>query len=103
VDTLTGPVRRAVFRRLRALVRDRREDAAQLESELAAGHGADLRRINARHPELVGAIRPAWVVPPVLVPQLLPPSRCVDLVILDGVHHLPTEQAVGAITRGRQV
>lgn len=103
VDTLTGPVRRAVVRRLRALVRDRREEAAQLESELAAGHGADLRRINARHPELVGAIRPAWVVPPVLVPQLLPPSRCVDLVILDGVHHLPTEQAVGAITRGRQV
>ena len=103
VDTLTTPVRRAVVRRLQALVRDRREEAARLESELAAGRATDLRRLNARHPELVGAIRPGWVVPPVLVPQLLPPARCVDLVVLDGVHHLPTEQAVGAITRGRQV
>lgn len=103
VATLPTPVRRAVVRRLEHLVRDRREEAAQLEQELAAGRGADLRRIYARHPELVGAIRPGWVVPPVLVPQLLPPTRCVDLVILDGVHHLPTEQAVGAITRGSQV
>ncbi|WP_413451319.1 hypothetical protein AA0Y32_16820 [Georgenia phoenicis] len=103
VATLPGPVRRAVVRRMQALVRDRRDEAAQLEEELAAGRGADLRRIHARHPELVGAIRPGWVVPPVLVPQLLPPTRCVDLVVLDGVHHLPTEQAVGAITRGRQV
>ncbi len=103
VETLPAPVRRAVVRRLEHLVRDRQEEAAQLERELAAGRGADLRRIYARHPELVGAIRPGWVVPPVLVPQLLPPTRCVDLVILDGVHHLPTEQAVGAVTRGRQV
>ncbi len=103
VDTLPVPVHRAVVRRLHALVRDHREAAARLETELAAGRGADLRRIHARYPDLVGAIRPGWVVPPVLVPQLLPPTRCVDLVILDGVHHLPTEQAVGAITRGTQV
>ena len=101
VRTLPGPVRRAVVRRLRALVRDRRDEAAQLEAEL--GTGVDLRRTYARHPELLGAVRPAWIVPPVLVPQLLPPTRSVDLVILDGVHHLPTEQAVGAITRGSQV
>src|SRR5699024_1070721 len=37
------------------------------------------------------------------VPQVLPATRTVDVVILDGVHHLPAEQAVGAITRGRQV
>jgi len=103
VTTLPVPVLRAVVRRLQALVRDRREEAARLEAELAAGTTANLRRLHARHPELVGALRPAWAVPPVLVPQLLPPTRCVDLVILDGVHHLPTEQAVGAIGRGTQV
>ncbi|WP_324650595.1 hypothetical protein [Georgenia sp. H159] len=103
VETLTTPVRRAVVRRLQALVHSHREAAAELEHELGAGRGVDLRRIHARHPELVGAIRPSWVVPPVLVPQLLPPTRSVDLVVLDGVHHLPTEQAVGAIARGQQV
>ena len=103
VTTLTAPVRRAVIRRLQAQLGSHREQARQLESELAAGRGADLRQIYARHPELVTAIRPCWVVPPVLVPQLLPPGGTADLVVLDGVHHLPVEQAVGAIARGRQV
>ncbi|MEE6288619.1 hypothetical protein V2J52_13230 [Georgenia sp. MJ173] len=103
VSTLTAPVRRAVVRRLAAEMRSHREGASQLDSELAAGSGADLRQIYARHPRLVGAIRPAWAVPPVLVPQLLPAGPGADLVILDGVHHLPVEQAVGAIARARQV
>src|SRR5699024_441255 len=41
VQTLPTPVRRAVARRVQALVRDRREESAQLEQELTASRGAD--------------------------------------------------------------
>ena len=57
----------------------------------------------AAYPEVVGAVRPAWLVAPMLVPQLLPEGHVVDLLVLDGVQHLPVEQAVAILARARQV
>ncbi|MEE6273162.1 hypothetical protein V2J56_07360 [Georgenia sp. MJ206] len=103
VTSLVGPVRRAVARSVRALVREHREEAAQLVTELRSDHGGNLRQTIARHPRLAGAARPAWIVAPMLVPQLLPAGRTIDLLVLDGAQHLPVAQAVGAIARARQV
>ncbi|MFC4553996.1 hypothetical protein [Georgenia faecalis] len=101
VASLAGPVRRAVARHVRTVVGAHPEEAAQLAAELDAE--PNLPQILARHPGLASAIRPAWIVAPMLVPQLLPPGRTIDLLVLDGVQHLPVEQAVGAIARARQV
>ena len=38
-----------------------------------------------------------------LVPQVLPPTRTVDLVVIDSAAHLPVEVALAAVARGRQV
>lgn len=100
-ETLTAPVRRAAARRLRTSLDEHRQEVAQLTRELDVP--GDVRQTVARHPHLVGVLRPVWVVPPVLVPQLLPPGDRVDLLILDGVHHLPVAQAVGALARAGQV
>ena len=40
---------------------------------------------------------------PMLVPHLLPPRRTEDLVILDAAGHLPLEEVVPTLARGRQV
>src|SRR5699024_10619647 len=101
VATLEDPVRRAVARRTAEVLNHHREEAAQLTTELA--DGGDVRRAIARHPRLASALRPVWIVPPALVPQLLSPGDGVDLLVLDGVHHLPVAQAVAAIARAKQV
>ncbi|GAA1634351.1 hypothetical protein GCM10009790_15430 [Georgenia ruanii] len=102
VASLAGPVRRAVVHHLAAAVRGRRDEAAALFGALGAG-GGSLRDALAAYPEVVGAVRPAWLVAPMLVPQLLPEGRVVDLLVLDGVQHLPVEQAVAILARARQV
>lgn len=102
VATLPGPVRRAVGRRLSALLGEHTRAGAALVDELADG-GGSLPQTIARHQKLSVASRPVWVVPPVLVPQLLPQGVSFDLLLLDGVDALPTEQAVSSIARARQV
>lgn len=103
VDTLAGPIRRAVVRRrARAIAEDKRA-AQDLWRELARGHAADLRSLRARYGGLVTASRPIWTLPAMLVGQVLPPERTIDVLVVDGAQHLPTAAVVGAISRARQV
>ncbi|MCK6211102.1 hypothetical protein KZX45_11160 [Georgenia sp. EYE_87] len=103
VDSLVGPVRRAVAARVRATVRDHRDEAARLYAALGADHGANLRETLGTYPHLAPVARPVWLIAPMLVPQVLPEGPSVDLLILDGVQHLPVEQAVSLLARARQV
>ncbi|HLS50029.1 MAG TPA: DNA helicase, partial [Actinomycetaceae bacterium] len=99
--TLTAPARRAAARHVSAVIDSHREEAEQLRQELQ--RPGDIRQSVARHPHIVGRLRPVWVVPPVLVPQLLPPGDRIDLLILDGAHHVPVAHIVGALARATQV
>jgi len=103
VASLVGPVRRAVAARVRTAVRDHRDEAARLFDALGADHGANLRETLAAYPHIAGAARPVWLVAPMLVPQVMPEGPTVDLLVLDGVQHLPVEQAVSLLARARQV
>ncbi|MHB1289698.1 DNA helicase [Georgenia sp.] len=102
VAGLAGPVRRAVAEHVVTAVRDHRDAAGRLFTALDGG-GPGLRETVAAYPELVPIVRPVWLVAPMLVPQLLPESPTVDLLVLDGVQHLPVEQAVAVLARARQV
>lgn len=102
VSTLPGPIRRAITRRLRTLVSQRSRETEQLAEALDDG-GGSLPQIVGRHPQLITAARPVWVVPPVLVAQLVPQGVTFDVLVLDGVEHLPTEQIISALSRARQV
>ncbi|WP_420111331.1 hypothetical protein [Pseudactinotalea sp.] len=101
--SLRDPVLRQVAEHVRAtIVADK--PAAQDLYRAVRGHGtSDLKELQRRFGAVVWAPRPIWIVPPMLVPQVLGTERSVDLVILDAVQHLPTEQAIAAISRGRQV
>lgn len=103
VKSLPGPVRRAVGRRLGRTIAADKVAAQDLWRELSRPHLTNVQSLRARFPALLAGVRPIWVVPPMLVGQVLPPSADVDLLVIDGAQHLPTAHVVAAIARARQV
>ncbi|ROS78728.1 hypothetical protein [Cellulomonas sp. PhB143] len=103
VRALAGPVRAAVREQLGDVMREHREDAERLFTELIGGRLSSVRDTTERFPALARRLRPVVVATPTLVPHLVPSSRTVDLVVLDSVQHTPIEVLVAAIARGRQV
>ncbi len=75
----------------------------ELFGEIVEGRFGTLRQAVDRYPAVARHLRPALVASPMLVPHLLPPRRTEDLVILDAAGHLPLEEVVSTLARGRQV
>ncbi|GAA1731633.1 hypothetical protein GCM10009809_28870 [Isoptericola hypogeus] len=100
---LSQPVRVAARAHLGTAMREDREGAEALFTELIEGRLTTLRDLADRHGDVLRRLRPALVATPTLVPHLLPAHRTADLVILDAVQHVPTEVVVPALARGRQV
>ncbi|HEY0118247.1 MAG TPA: hypothetical protein VGC04_05670, partial [Cellulomonas sp.] len=103
VAGLVGPVRGAAIKTLGSAMRQQREQAEGLFSELIEERVTSLRDVMFRYPDVARRLRPVIAVSPMLVPQVLPPSRTVDLVVLDAATRTPVEVVVSAIARGRQV
>ena len=103
VASLSGPVLAAVRGHLLTALGTHPGQAEHLFAELVEGRFAGLRDAMARYPDVLARIRPCLVASPVLVPQVLPPEQCVDVLILDAVQHLPIESALAALGRARQV
>ncbi|GEK19114.1 hypothetical protein [Cellulomonas persica] len=103
VASLAPPIRSAVAAQVGAVLRRHREQAEELFAELVEERITSLRDTFSRYPDVVRRLRPVLVASPMLVPQVLPASRTVDLVVLGAAAHLPTEVALAAIARGRQV
>ena len=103
VDSLSGPVLGAVVGHVAHALRQHREQAEALFADLVEERLTSLRDTVVRHPDVARRLRPVIAASPMLVPQVLPPTRTVDLVVLDSAAHLPVEVALAAIARGRQV
>lgn len=103
VASLSGPVLAAVVGHVSATLRTHREQAESLFAELVEERLTSLRDTFARHPDVARRLRPVIAASPMLVPQVLPATRTVDLVVLDSAGQLSVEMALAAIARGRQV
>ncbi|KGM14798.1 hypothetical protein N867_15820, partial [Actinotalea fermentans ATCC 43279 = JCM 9966 = DSM 3133] len=80
------------------------ETATQdLFAEIVEGRFGTLRQAVERYPAVARHLRPCIVASPMMVPHLLPPRRDTDLVVVDAAGHLPLEEVVPALARGRQV
>ncbi|CAM3587647.1 hypothetical protein GCM10007368_07620 [Isoptericola cucumis] len=100
---LAQPVRVATRAHLGAVMREDRDGAEALFTELIEGRLTTLRDLAERHGDVLRRLRPTLIATPTLVPHLLPAHRTADVVILDAVQHVPTEVVVPAIARARQV
>lgn len=103
VASLAAPVRAAVREHLGTAMREHRDEAEDLFTELLEGRLVSLRETAESHPAVLRRLRPVLVATPTLVPHLVAPTRTVDLVVLDAIEHTPVELVLSALARGRQV
>ncbi len=103
VTSRTAPVLAAALARVAGVVRQHREQAEGLFAELVDDRITSVRETVGRYPDVARRLRPVLVAGPMLVSQVLPAARTVDLVVVDAAAHLPVEAALPAIARGRQV
>ena len=97
-------VRGAVADRVAEVVHDHPEQETLLRAEGArARRLAPLRDLVTRCPDLVTAVRPCWVMSPLVVASVLPPGQWFDVVVFDEASQVPPAEAVSAISRARQV
>lgn len=100
---LAGPVRARAAAHVRNTMAAHTEQTEALFAELVEERLTGLRETFERYPDVARRLRPVLAAAPMLVPQVLPATRTVDLVVLDAAAHLPVEVALPAIARGRQV
>ena len=77
-------------------------DIVQRQARLKRGH-LPVRELFRVAPEVLSAMKPCWVMSPLVVSQLLPPEDCFDVVIFDEASQVTPGDAIGAIMRARQV
>jgi len=103
VATRSAPLLRDVVTGLQTRLRRHREQGESLFVEMVEESMGSLREASDKYPDVARYLRPVLAASPMLVPAVAPPARQADLVVVDAAGHLPTEVAVPALARGRQV
>ena len=88
---------------VRRTMRDLPEQETLLREQARADRPLPLRELLPQAPELLTAIKPCWVMSPLLVASVLPPGVWFDVVVFDEASQIPPAEAISAIARGGQV
>jgi len=102
-DARVGPLLRAVGERRRAAIARHPAFARDLFAMLVEGVGGTLRDLWRDMAPVVTALRPVVVAHSSQVARMLPPTVCVDTVVVVGAESLAFAQVVPAVARGAQV
>lgn len=103
VAARSAPLLRQVVTGTQNRLRAHRDQGEALFVELVEESLGTLRDTIERYPDVTRHLRPVLAVSPMVVPVAVPPTRQVDLVIIDAAGQLPTQVAVPSLARGRQV
>lgn len=98
----------AVQGRVRAALDAHPDQLRWLQVEVVRGQRSAWPHDLFRHgPDVVGALRPVWVMSPDTVARVLPPADAgkplVDVVVVDDAGQVGLAEAVAALARGRRV
>jgi hypothetical protein len=97
-------VREAVASRARSELRHRPAAEALLRAQAGRSRGhKSLRELMTSSSELLTALKPCWMMSPLVVAGALPPGTFFDVVIFDEASQIPPAQAVSAIARAHHV
>ena len=88
---------------VRRTMRDLPEQETLLREQARAARPVPLRELLPQAPELLTAVKPCWVMSPLLVASVLPPGVWFDVVVFDEASQIPPAEAISAISRGGQV
>lgn len=99
-----GRVRSAVRANVDRILADAPEHESVIRAEGAKSRRhRPLRDLLPATGELLTAVRPCWVMSPLVVASVLPPGLWFDVVVFDEASQIPPAEAVSAISRARQV
>ena len=76
-------------------------DIVRRQASLQRRH-LPIREFYAAAPSVLTAVKPCWVMSPLLVAQVLPARKCFDVVVFDEASQIPPADAISALLRGRQ-
>ena len=97
-------VREAVAARALTELSQRPAEEALVRAEAGRARGhRSLRDLMTSAPVLLTALKPCWMMSPLVVAGALPPGTLFDVVIFDEASQIPPAQAVSAIARAHQV
>ena len=102
-DARIGPLMRAAAERRRTAIATYADHARDLFAELMEGAGGSIRDLWLNHGPVASALRPVVIASAEQVPRMLPPSRCLDAVLIVGAESLAFAELVPAIARAGQV
>ena len=103
IQTSADRVKRAWATRA-VVARDNHPQAAAIvakQANLRRGH-LPMRELFESAPEVLTAIKPCWVMSPLVVAQVLPARECFDVVIFDEASQILPADAISTLLRGRQ-
>ncbi|MBR5951124.1 MAG: hypothetical protein IKZ87_06805, partial [Actinomycetaceae bacterium] len=103
IQSLSGPVLRAVIRNMRETISRKRKDTMALDEHLKNYDMGMLGQAFAQYPQLVQSSRPVWVIPSVVVAELIPQLPWADLVIMDALDTVSVASVASMLMRGRQI
>jgi very-short-patch-repair endonuclease len=72
------------------------------QAALRRGH-LPLRRLLDQTPDVLFALKACWAMSPLMVSQVLPPTRLFDVVIFDEASQIVPADAIPSIMRGHQI
>ena len=102
-DARIGPLMRAAAERRRAAIASHADHARDLFAALVEGAGGSVRELWQDFAPVATALRPVVIASAVQVPRMLPPSRCVDAVLVVGAESLAFAELIPAVARTGQV
>lgn len=100
---LVQPIKAAAANNIHRALTEYGDQADELFAELIDERLTSVRSALETYGDVVRSLRPVIIATPTLVPQLTPPNRTVDLVVLDAAQHLSLETVISALARGRQI
>ncbi len=88
----------------RRILEDHPEQEALVRAEAGKSRRhRPLREMLPRAGAVMTALKPCWVMSPLVVASVVPPGEWFDVVIFDEASQIPPAQAISAISRARQV
>lgn len=97
-------IQELVAQRVRAELSRRPAEEALLRAQAGRARGhSSLRELMAQASGLLTALKPCWMMSPLVVAGALPPGVHFDVVIFDEASQIPPAQAVSAIARAQHV
>ncbi len=103
VASLAQLIKTAAIEQNQSTLRNYRSQGEGLFTVLVEERLTSVRAAYEEYTDVMRRLRPCMIATATMVPHLLPAHRMVDLVVLDAVQHMPVEQLLSAIARGRQV